>query len=232
MGRGRLSRDEPAPGVVVYQPRRGFRYAMDPFFLAAWALEGGGPRHVVDLGSGSGIMALLLARLGIEAQGFDVRQEWIDLSRRSAAESGLAVRFTWADIRALPPARHDLALLNPPYLPTGMGPVSPDGWKAAARSELNGTLAELVGAAARQARRVCIVLPHHREREGVDAFVAAGMVVRRVCRVDPALVLLEARATAGEVHEERTSTREGDDWSIRVRGWYRRLGARLSPPGR
>ncbi|MFH1467484.1 MAG: methyltransferase domain-containing protein, partial [Pseudomonadota bacterium] len=152
------TRDQPAPGLVVYQPRRGFRYAMDPFLLAAWSLEGGSPVHAVDLGCGSGIMALLLARLGVQVQGFDVRPEWVALARRSAADSGLSVAFELADVRALdrPPA--DLALLNPPYLAAGRGHPSPDPWKAAARTELNGTLAELIAAGARLGARLCVVL--------------------------------------------------------------------------
>ena len=32
-----LTVERPAPGLVIYQPSRGFRYAMDPFLLAAVA---------------------------------------------------------------------------------------------------------------------------------------------------------------------------------------------------
>jgi hypothetical protein len=37
---------------------------MDPFFLAAWALEGGPPGRFLDAGTGSGIVALLLTVFG------------------------------------------------------------------------------------------------------------------------------------------------------------------------
>ena len=222
------SRDRPAPGLVIHQPIRGFRYAMDPFLLCAWSLEAGAPRDVVDLGTGSGIMALLLARLGVRCVGYDLRPEWITLARRSASDSGLEVRFEHADIRSLPPGDADLAVLNPPYLRAGQGRPSPDPWKAAARTELNGTLAELMTAAATQARRVCLVFGADRSDDAIEALGIAGLHLCRRCDVDASLVLLEGRPRARELEWERVSMRQGDGWSPRVRGWYERLGARLN----
>ncbi len=224
------TREEPAPGLVVYQPRRGFRYAMDPFLLCAWALEGGGAASVVDLGTGSGIMALLMARLGAQVRGIDVRREWIDLARRSALESGLEVAFTCADIRQLPRPVHraELALLNPPYLRAGQGRPSPDPWKAAARTELNGTLRELLLAGARQAGRLCLVLRQDRADEAVEALRLAGFHPRRRCDIDDSLVLLEGGAEPGTFRLERVAMRGPDGaWTPRVRAWYERVGARL-----
>lgn len=226
-----LTREQPAPGLVVYQPRRGFRYAMDPFLLSAWSLEGGHPRGVVDLGTGSGIMALLLARLGVVASGFDVRPEWIELATRSARESGLQVSFACADVRTLPPAAEpvDLALINPPYLRAGQGHPSPDPWKAAARTELNGGLEALLRAGAGQAARLCLVLRADRGDEAEQALAAAGLHPRRRCDIDRSLVLLEGRHERGPLAHERVVMRDVDwSWSARVRGWYASLGARLS----
>ena len=94
-----LSCDEPAPGLKVWQPRRGFRYGLDSILLAGWALEGGRPKRFLDVGTGSGIVALLLARLGIPGVGIDVRSDWIDLARRSAEDSGLDnVSFVPGDV--------------------------------------------------------------------------------------------------------------------------------------
>jgi tRNA1Val (adenine37-N6)-methyltransferase len=223
-----LSCERPAPGLRVYQPRRGFRYAMDPFVLSAWALEGGRPESVVDLGTGSGIMALLLARLGVRASGFDVRPEWIDLARRSAAESGLAVSFQLADVRELRGPLAELALLNPPYLPQGHGRPSPDPWKAAARTELNGGLEELVAAGARLGRRLCLVNRADRASDAVEALRCAGLTLTRRCDIDRSLVLLEGRQGPGPTRIERVTMRSADGaWSPRVRAWYTSLGARL-----
>ena len=224
-----LSRETPAPGLVVYQPRRGFRYAMDPFLLCGWALEGGRPSSVLDLGTGSGIMALLMARLGAEARGVDVRPEWVELATRSARESGLGASFELADVRELDGLTADLALMNPPYLRAGQGAPSPDPWKAAARTELNGGLSELVAAAARNAARLCLVLRADRGDEAVDAIRGAGLHPRRRCDIDSSLVLIEGGNEVGAWARERVTMRGPDGtWSPRVRGWYAAVGARLS----
>lgn len=229
---GAWTRETPAPGLVVWQPARGFRYALDPFLLGGWILEGGWPADVVDLGTGSGILALLLARRGIPATGWDVRPEWIEMARRSAVDSGLSVRFLQGDMRRLPPGHHDLAVMNPPYWPLGRGPTSPDALKAAARMEGNGTLDELVHAATRQAPRVGLVLRAGRGGEARRSLGTAGFGVVRSCTVDDALVLLDARAGVQDRPEEatRVPTREGGVWSGAVRSWYERLGAPLTDP--
>lgn len=231
-----LTRDTPAPGVVVFQPRRGYRYAMEPFLLAGWALEAGRPRHAWDLGTGCGILALLLARQGIPVSACDVRPEWTCLARRSARESGLSIDVHTADMRELPAGEADLALLNPPYHPAGRGPVSPDPSRAHARTELAGDLAALVAAGGRVARRLCVVLPRARLEEGLCAMENAGLVPGRTCELLPSLALAEGHRDPPGVppnapRREVVSVREPEGgWSPRVHYWYRSSGAPLRPP--
>ncbi|MBN1336949.1 MAG: methyltransferase domain-containing protein [Deltaproteobacteria bacterium] len=224
-----LTRETPAPGLVIWQPARGFRYALEPFLLCGWALEGGWPRTAGDLGTGCGVAALLLARLGVRCSGWDVSEDWIRLARRSAEDSVLNVAFDVRDVRTLPLADLDLALCNPPYLPAGRGPGSPDPWRDAARTERHGTLDELAAAAVRTGRRACLVVPRSRAREAEHALERADAPVRRRCEVDSSLVLLEGRRhDPGPVAAEIAATRTREGWSPRVRAWYALLGARLS----
>jgi tRNA1Val (adenine37-N6)-methyltransferase len=228
-----VTRETPAPGLVVYQPVRGYRYSMEPFLLAAWALEGGSTGRAFDLCCGCGIVGLLLARLGVVVHGFDVDPEWIRLARNSAAESGLAERCTFdlADIRRLEPGDIEIALLNPPYFPAGTGPPSPDAAKDAARVERHGTLSELITAGAGLAQRLCIVVPTRRMDEAADAMAKAGLFLRRRCVCDESLALLEAcwaPVPPGGFRDELVSLREASGaWSARVAGWYASVGARL-----
>jgi tRNA1(Val) A37 N6-methylase TrmN6 len=203
---------------------------MEPFLLASWSLEPCLPASAADLGCGSGIMALLLARMGVSVTGYDVRPEWIDLARRSAVQSASPATFVLADVRSVQAAAADLALLNPPYQAVGCGPASPDPWKAAARTELNGTLAELIAAGARLGRRLCVVLPQARADEGEAALCAAGLHLARRCDLDDSLSLLEGDRGEGPCRWERASLRVGGGWSERALGLYARLGARLLPP--
>jgi tRNA1Val (adenine37-N6)-methyltransferase len=167
-----VTRETPAPGVVVWQPARGFRYAVDVFWLVGFALEGGIPKTAIDLGTGSGIAAFLLAARGVDTTGIDARPEWEPLWTRSLADSAVSPRLVVEDVRDVA-AAFDLAIANPPFFAAGTGPSAPDPWKAAARTESSATLAEFVAAGLRIAPRLCLVLPVEREDE-----VPASRVVR------------------------------------------------------
>ncbi|MEQ1503891.1 MAG: hypothetical protein ABMB14_16740, partial [Myxococcota bacterium] len=72
--------DAPAPGVVIAPPARGFRYTSDAMWLVGFALATGPrPTGALDLGTGSGVVAALLAARGIPSVGVDVRPEWAPL---------------------------------------------------------------------------------------------------------------------------------------------------------
>lgn len=85
---------------------------------AAWdrildlVLAGRGPLEVIDLGCGTGFLALELAQRGHRVTGVDFAPAMIAAARRKAAERGLAVRFEEADAEALAfaPAAFDLAV--------------------------------------------------------------------------------------------------------------------------
>jgi release factor glutamine methyltransferase len=94
--------------------------------LVDWALEllGGemaylAPAQVVDLGTGSGAIALAIrhAQPSAEVHAVDVSAAALEVARANAARLGLDVRFapgSWW--QALPGRRFDLALANPPYI--------------------------------------------------------------------------------------------------------------------
>ena len=82
------------------------------------------PRSVLDLGTGTGAIALALAceRPAWDIQGCDCTAEAVDLARRNAVRSGLErVHFFTSDwFSALAPdARFDLIVSNPPYIAQG-----------------------------------------------------------------------------------------------------------------
>lgn len=82
-----------------------------------------GPRHVLDLGTGSG--ALLLAALdqwpGATGLGIDISEAALDVARHNAQDCGLADRATFRLGNWLEDVddRFDLILANPPYIATG-----------------------------------------------------------------------------------------------------------------
>ncbi|MFT7522051.1 MAG: tRNA1Val (adenine37-N6)-methyltransferase, partial [Kiritimatiellia bacterium] len=148
--------EQPVAGLVIYQPRRGFRYGAEAFWLAGFALEGvgdvaGAVEAVLDLGTGSGVVAGLFAARGARAVGVDVRAEWRPLWRKSLEESAVpgSLELRLQDVRDLHGVEFPMVVSNPPFFPRNTGPVSPDPWKAAARTEGTATLAEFVATSAR-----------------------------------------------------------------------------------
>ncbi len=225
-----FTRDEPAPGLVVHQPRRGFRYAMEPFLLAGWVLERHAGARFLDVGTGSGIVALLLASRGLAGEGIDVLPAWIALARRSAADSGLAgrVRFRVADVRREKAGGFDLAVANPPFFEPGAGPLPADPFRAAGRHALAGGLAAIVAGMARRAPACALVLPRRRAGDGARALAAAGRPLARRLDLGDTFTLLEGRVGAERPEAERAPLADAAGTSARVRSLYAAVGAR--PP--
>ncbi|MBN2798473.1 MAG: methyltransferase [Deltaproteobacteria bacterium] len=214
------TRETPAPGVVVYQPRRGFRYGAEAFWLPGFALERPA-RRALELGAGSGVISLLLAARGLEVTGVELRPEWARGWASSLAESAVSPRLVRGEVREWTEGGYDLVVSNPPFFAGGTGPVAPDPWRAAARTESSATLADFLAAGLRASGpggRLAVVLPL--DRRG-DAQAAAGPP-SRVVVVGRRRVLMEW----GGRPEQEVILPEGHP---RVLGWYASLRAPLAP---
>ncbi|MFK0168569.1 class I SAM-dependent methyltransferase [Streptomyces sp. NPDC090306] len=69
-----------------------------------------GARRVLDIGSGTGVFALLLAARGIEVVGVEPALASVDVAR--AKPGGHRVRWIHGDATGLPPLRSDLATMT------------------------------------------------------------------------------------------------------------------------
>ena len=93
-------------------------------FLQSYRPAEGGRPLVVDVGTGSGCIALALASEFPEADylGIDISAEAIALARENAARCGLAERVKFAVADGLDdfdePGSLDVLVSNPPYIPT------------------------------------------------------------------------------------------------------------------
>ena len=166
--------------------------------------------RVCDLGSGTGLLGLLLLqRQGdLTVTGVELQPEAAALLERAAAENGLTDRLTACrgdlrNIRALLPAgQFDLVVCNPPYYLPGAGKLSQREALQSARAETTCTLADVCDAAGwllRWGGAFCLV---HRPERLVDLLCALRGAtlepkrLRPVCRragEAPSLVLVESR---------------------------------------
>ena len=108
--------------------------------VAAWHRDRGTPVDALDIGVGSGAIAIALLEEGIADRvvGLDVSEDALDLARANARRAGvegaegLELRLCAPDIRSAlsPDERFDLIISNPPYVTsselTGLDPVVRD----------------------------------------------------------------------------------------------------------
>lgn len=186
-----LTRETPAPGLQVWQPRRGYRFGVEVYALADFALSGAPVHRAVDLGSGSGIIALLLGATGVHVTAVERDPRWLTLLHRNVAGSVVAaagslaagaplrpppVEVVEADVRTWTGGPYDVAVANPPWFDPTHGPVSPDPWRATSRTATHGTPEDFVAAGLRAAPRICMVGPR-------VPTLSAGIVVTRAARL-------------------------------------------------
>jgi tRNA1(Val) A37 N6-methylase TrmN6 len=139
----------------LWQPRRGYRAAVDPVLLAAFVAAAPGER-VLDLGCGAGAAVLCLGTRvpGLDLHGLEVQPDYAALARRNAAENGIALSVHDGDLRRPPAAlRHadfDHVMSNPPYHGAAAFPAADAGRDRAHREET--PLADWIDAALRRLR--------------------------------------------------------------------------------
>jgi tRNA1Val (adenine37-N6)-methyltransferase len=135
----------------IMQPRDGYRFSLDPLLLCDFAATGEEGR-VIDLGAGSGIIPLLLARKWESAKlvGVELQEEMAALAERNVVLNGLSdrVEIIGADILSLrdrfPVSSFDLVTANPPYRNPGSGKISPKAGRDKARHETTATLTDFL----------------------------------------------------------------------------------------
>lgn len=211
----------PCPGVVVHQPARGFRYSAEAFWLVGFGLQGGIPRTALDLGTGSGVMAMMLAAQGVDVLGVDSAPQWQEGWEQTLSRSRCQgrCRLQLQDVHRLNLSeRFDLVVSNPPFFKKGSGPTPQDPWKSAARFESTATIARFcaVGCAHLSERgRLVLVIPENRVRDAVNG-IPAGFGLSRYIRVGKRRALLEIRSGVSTEAEPVLV----DDRSVDVVRWY------------
>ena len=93
----------------VYEP------AEDTFLLLD-AIPHFSGKSVLEMGCGSGIIAVELASRGNTVTAVDINPGAVEATLRRAAEMGVEVRGTVSDLFSAVGGRYDVIVFNPPYL--------------------------------------------------------------------------------------------------------------------
>jgi tRNA1Val (adenine37-N6)-methyltransferase len=204
--------------VRLFQPANGYRFSLDPLFLADFVVSNAEDR-VLDLGGGCGVIPLVLfcTKPFRYAVGVEIQERLYQLACRNAQinDACSRVRFIHGDLRTAPgllmDEQFEVVISNPPYRKVGEGRLNPDPEKALARHEVECSLNDLAGAfraTMQPGGRVYLIHQAERRKEVVDALSRQGLYPYRLrwilAREDgtPIRFLMEARADSVHTIEE------------------------------
>ena len=229
-------------GFSLLQARNGYRYSLDPVLLVGFV----GParaRRVLDLGTGAGVIPLLLSADDSVAEvvGLELQHGLAERARRNVELNGLAdrLRIVEGDLRRIrdlfPVESFDMVISNPPYRRPESGRIAPQDERAAARHELAGGLVDFLAAASYllcNGGRFAVIYLAERLAELLDGMRAFRLEPKRLrcvhSRAGEAarLVLVEGRKCGGPgmvveppLHVYRSA---GRDYSDEILAFYGR----------
>ena len=138
-------------GLKIIQASDSYRFSVDSILLLNF-IRVKNYEKIIDLGTGSGIIPLLLfgKRKGLSIYGVEIQKDLADMARRSVGLNNLQDHITiiQEDFRNLKNIfknqEFDVVVSNPPYISMGQGKINPSSSKAIARHEIKGDLEDII----------------------------------------------------------------------------------------
>ena len=197
-------------GYHLIQNPKQFCFGIDAVLLSGFARVKKGER-VLDLGTGTGVIPILLAAkhdgIGATFTGLEIQPESVEMAGRSVRLNRLAdcVSIVEGDLKnakdLFGAAQFDVVVSNPPYMNEGGGLVNPHDAKAIARHEVKCSLEDVIGAAAQvitSGGRFYMVHRPHRLVDIVSLLRQYRLEPKRIrfvhshTKKEPSMVLIEA----------------------------------------
>lgn len=195
------------PGLRIIQHEDMLKFSLDAILLARFVTLRGEER-VADLGTGGGVIPLVLAGLRTvgSVSGFEIQPAVADMAGRSVQMNGFGskIEIHCGDLRQMPReywGGFDVVVSNPPYLTANEGKINPKPAVAIAKYELECALEDVLRAAAKLLRpegRAAFVYRPKRLTELLAGLREAHFSPKRLRMVHPrdgsdaGLVLVEA----------------------------------------
>ncbi|MBC2713913.1 MAG: tRNA1(Val) (adenine(37)-N6)-methyltransferase [Desulfobacteraceae bacterium] len=186
--------------LKIKQAKSGYRFSMDAIMLANQAEINTNDR-VLDLGTGCGVISLILAYLHpkITVYGVEIQKKQADIAALNVRDNNLEERVSILnqDIKALSPHQTsgtvDIVICNPPHIEKSCGRINPNDQLAISRHEIKITLDEIINVAERmlcRSGRLFMVYPAKRMVDLIDRM--------RSCGIEPKkMSILYTKADAG-----------------------------------
>jgi len=161
--------------LKIFQKEKGYRFSIDSLLLAHFICLKRND-HVIDFGTGSSIISLILACRfeSVKVVGVEIQAQLVDMARRSVKLNRLQskIEIRQGDVKQIndffDPQSFNVAVFNPPYRRLNSGRINPHEEKAIARHEIMGSLGNFLSSAKyllRSLGHVFIIYPATRGAE-------------------------------------------------------------------
>lgn len=142
--------------LKIIQKKKGFRFTLDAVLLGHFATVKEADR-VVDLGTGTGVIPLILSTRAALGQviGVELQEEMAEMAQRTMEYNKLEnlIRIVKGDLKEIHKiiggGQYNLVIVNPPYYLPGHGMASPAESKAVSRHQLECSLEDIVHSASK-----------------------------------------------------------------------------------
>lgn len=179
----------------IIQHKDKFCFGMDAVLLSNF-VRAGKDEKVIDLGTGTGVIPILLEakEKGAHFTAVEIQEESADMARRSVAMNNLSdkIDVVCCDLKeaakVFGKATFDVVTTNPPYMPVSGGLKNPNEAKAIARHEILCTLSDVISQATsllRPGGRLFMVHRPKRLPEIFEELKANNMGAKRIQFVYP-----------------------------------------------
>lgn len=149
--------------LKIYQPREGYRFSVDSILLAKF-IDLKRVKKIVDIGAGTGIIGLILAKRYPDSKikMIEIQPELAKLASESIKLNSFTnrVEIICSDAKYFNETGYDLVVSNPPFRRPGTGKMSHLEKKAIARHELSLTVTDIAKISQKILKhrgRVCII---------------------------------------------------------------------------
>ncbi len=176
--------------IMIEQRKEGYRFSVEPFLLADFANVSSGI-EVLDIGTGSGIIPILISKKkpGLKITAVEIQKLLSDLALENIQSASLSafIEVICGDYlevsQNLQTSSFDMVLSNPPYRKLNSGRVNPNPVKAIARHEIKLNLHNLIEASFRLLKpngRIVLSYPMSRKSEVLEVLSRSKLVPTRL----------------------------------------------------
>ena len=175
----------------VRQSQCAMKVGTDGTLLGAWAQATGGPCRILDIGTGTGLIALMMAQRYPEAMvvGIDIDKDAVEQATMNVKESPFAerIRIVHGDVNNMMlEYPFDTIVSNPPYFMSQSSMKSPNLSRCMARQTSTLDFCKLVKAGCRMMKPegiLSVVIPIEGYGHMAHEALLSGFYASRICRI-------------------------------------------------